>query len=149
MLDVALAFLWPDGMMNHTAQAAEVVRAPAADTFQLYPTANGAIGLVVLTDAQWDGLAVVVLLDIVAKEPQGVANEALEVFEHPVLGPIHQPNPVPRFADVEPRNLRPAPRLGEHTREILGEIGVSSSDLRAMELAGAALHADAMDEAVL
>ncbi|MDI1289685.1 MAG: CoA transferase, partial [bacterium] len=56
MLDVAISLLWPDGMMNHTAAEPEV-RMPAASlTYQLTPTADGHISLVVLKKAQWAGL---------------------------------------------------------------------------------------------
>jgi crotonobetainyl-CoA:carnitine CoA-transferase CaiB-like acyl-CoA transferase len=56
MLDVALAFLWPDAMMNHTALAPEQVLPPVARSFRVTPTADGFIALVTLTPAQWSGL---------------------------------------------------------------------------------------------
>ena len=55
--------------------------------------------------------------------PQIAANELIVESEHPVAGPMRQPRPAARF-DVTPPSLRlPAPRLGEHTAEILGELG--------------------------
>jgi len=56
MLDVALNFLWPDGMMNHTCLD-DVPQVPAvAGSFRLTPTADGHVSLVSLTDEQWRGL---------------------------------------------------------------------------------------------
>jgi crotonobetainyl-CoA:carnitine CoA-transferase CaiB-like acyl-CoA transferase len=56
MLDVALAFLWPDGMMNHTVVDPEQVLPPVHRSFKLTPTADGHVALVTLTAAQWSGL---------------------------------------------------------------------------------------------
>ena len=173
MLDVALNFLWPDGMMNNTAFSVTDPRPPAANTYRLTPTADGFISLMVLTDPQWKSLhtaldleppngrthaeilrearerllqlpttqavealtahdipcAPVVALDEVATHPQVVANEALRVYDHPVLGPIRQPVPMPRMPGMDPATLRPAPRLGEHSAEILRELGYTRHDI--------------------
>jgi crotonobetainyl-CoA:carnitine CoA-transferase CaiB-like acyl-CoA transferase len=56
MLDVALAFMWPDGMMNHTCLAPSEVLPPVSRSFKLTPTADGYVSLVTLTAAQWNGL---------------------------------------------------------------------------------------------
>ncbi len=56
MLDVALNFLWPDGMMRNTAATHEYDRPPAANTYRLTPCADGHISLMVLTDVQWAAL---------------------------------------------------------------------------------------------
>ena len=56
MLDVALAFLWPDGMMNHTVVDPERLLPPVARSFRTTPTADGAVVLVTLTSGQWSGL---------------------------------------------------------------------------------------------
>lgn len=54
MLDAALAFLWPDGMMNHTFLGDDVMRVPPFGTiYRLYETADGAITIGALTDDQW------------------------------------------------------------------------------------------------
>jgi crotonobetainyl-CoA:carnitine CoA-transferase CaiB-like acyl-CoA transferase len=56
MLDVALNFLWPDGMMNHTCLD-EVPEVPAvAGSFRLTKTADGFVSVVTLTDSQWQGM---------------------------------------------------------------------------------------------
>ena len=56
MLDVALAFVWPDGMMNHTCVEPDEVLPPVHRSFKLTPTADGHVSLVTLTAAQWKGL---------------------------------------------------------------------------------------------
>jgi crotonobetainyl-CoA:carnitine CoA-transferase CaiB-like acyl-CoA transferase len=80
--------------------------------------------------------APVVALDQLATQPQIVANDALHVFEHPVLGPIRQPVPMPRLEGMAIDGLRPAPRLGEHSREILAETGYSAEEADALIDAG-------------
>ena len=56
MLDVALAYLWPDGMMNNTVIDPEKVLPPVARSFRVTPTADGFVSLVTLTAAQWQSL---------------------------------------------------------------------------------------------
>jgi crotonobetainyl-CoA:carnitine CoA-transferase CaiB-like acyl-CoA transferase len=56
MLDVAVAFLWPDGMMDHTVLEPDNVLPPTSRSFRLTPTADGLVSLVTLTGAQWAGL---------------------------------------------------------------------------------------------
>ncbi|HUJ65096.1 MAG TPA: CoA transferase [Acidimicrobiales bacterium] len=176
MLDVALNFLWPDGMMNNTAFEVAYTRPPAANTYRLTKTADGHISLMVLTEDQWAALhpalnldppgertyperlrearerlagmqtadaiealtshdipcAPVLSLEEVPFHPQVVANEALEVFDHPVLGPIRQPVPVPRLEGMETKALRTAPKLGEHSVEILQECGYEPAEIEGL-----------------
>ena len=56
MLDVALAYLWPDGMMNHTVIEPDEVLPPVARSFRVTPTADGFVALVTLTADQWSAL---------------------------------------------------------------------------------------------
>jgi crotonobetainyl-CoA:carnitine CoA-transferase CaiB-like acyl-CoA transferase len=56
MLDVALAFLWPDGMMNHTLLEPEKVLPPVSRSFRLTPTADGFVSMVTLTSEQFQRL---------------------------------------------------------------------------------------------
>ncbi len=176
MLDVALNFLWPDGMMNNTALEVTDIRPPAANTYRLTQTADGHIALMVLTDDQWAALhpaldldppgertyperlrearerlshlptaeaiealtahdipcAPVLSLEEVPFHPQVIANEALEVFDHPVLGPIRQPVPAPRLEGMETKALRLAPILGEHTVQVLEECGYDPAEIEGL-----------------
>lgn len=63
MLDVALAFLWPDGMMNNTCLEDVKVLPPVSRSFRTTPTADGHVVLVTLTAKQWDGLVEAILTD--------------------------------------------------------------------------------------
>ncbi|HEV3187695.1 MAG TPA: CoA transferase [Acidimicrobiales bacterium] len=56
MLDVAVSLLWPDAMMDRTALKPELRRPAVALTFRLTPTADGFVSLIVIKQAQWDGL---------------------------------------------------------------------------------------------
>jgi crotonobetainyl-CoA:carnitine CoA-transferase CaiB-like acyl-CoA transferase len=56
MLDQALAFVWPDGMMNNTVIDPDEVLPPVSRSFRLTPTADGHVSLVTLTAAQWKNL---------------------------------------------------------------------------------------------
>ena len=188
MLDVALAFLWPDGMMNHTCVDPPEVLPPVSRSFRVTPTADGQVVLVTLTAAQWQGLvaaladddapeladtaarmaggaavmrqvrariaklptaevverlaaadvpcAPVLALDKVSSHPQVVATDAVQQVDHAVLGPIRQARPAPVFdgspSPVEPR----APRLGEHTDEVLAASGWSSDEIAHLRAAG-------------
>lgn len=56
MLDVALHFFWPDGMMNNTCLEAVDVQPPVARGFRLTKVADGYVSLVTVSDQQWEGL---------------------------------------------------------------------------------------------
>jgi len=56
MLDAALHFLWPDGMMNHTCLDPVDVLPPIASGFRLNETADGYVAMITVTDAQWTGM---------------------------------------------------------------------------------------------
>jgi crotonobetainyl-CoA:carnitine CoA-transferase CaiB-like acyl-CoA transferase len=63
MLDVAIAFLWPDGMMDHTVDEPSTMLPPTSRSFRVSPTADGHVVLVTLTAAQWSGLTSALLGD--------------------------------------------------------------------------------------
>ncbi len=56
MLDVALHFLWPDGMMNNTCASPTDVQPPISRGFRLTETADGHVSIITVTDRQWSGL---------------------------------------------------------------------------------------------
>jgi succinyl-CoA---D-citramalate CoA-transferase len=50
--------------------------------------------------------------------------------DDPVAGPMRHQAPFPRFAGETPAAPSGAPRLGQHTREVLAEaLGMSSEEL--------------------
>lgn len=68
--------------------------------------------------------------------------EALPIVEHPTAGPYREiPSPV-RMTATPPSVRRPAPRLGEHGREVLAEVGLGEVEIDALVAAGALRAAD-------
>jgi len=57
------------------------------------------------------------------EDPQIVHNEVFETIDHPVAGRLRQARPAPRFGRTPVAPAAPAPVSGQHTREILAEIG--------------------------
>ncbi len=61
-----------------------------------------------------------------------------QTHEHPSEGPIRSMAPLGTWSDTQPSIRRLAPRLGEHTREVLGEAGYDSSAIDRMLTGGSA-----------
>jgi crotonobetainyl-CoA:carnitine CoA-transferase CaiB-like acyl-CoA transferase len=72
----------------------------------------------------------------VADHPQITANELVVETEHPVAGRLRQARPAARFSATPPAHRRGAPRLGEHTRETLAEIGLAADEIEDLAAAG-------------
>jgi len=192
MLDAAIAFLWPDGMMNHTLLGDDVFRVPPIATiYRIYPTADGSITIAALTDDQWarscratdredliedprfrsifdrmthmqelreivtDIIATrttaewcalcekhdvphapILSLDEVPEHPQVRANGTLVETEHPTAGAMRQALPAARFDATPTQPDRPAPTNGEHTDQVLGELGYSREEITALRESG-------------
>ena len=171
MLDAAVSFLWPDGMMNLTMVDPTGDEQPdISKSFRLSTTKDGHVAFALVQPRLWTSLAEVVgiesfnaasmnaradvlravgrMLDAmttaeavaflteqnipvsevvalkdVADHPQVKANNIVDTFSHDSLGKVRQPNPVARFNDRRAGDMRSAPKLGEHTREVLAELG--------------------------
>jgi crotonobetainyl-CoA:carnitine CoA-transferase CaiB-like acyl-CoA transferase len=68
----------------------------------------------------------------VFEQEQLRVNELMQEYEQPQAGRVRQPRPPARF-DATPAQIhRPAPRLGEHNREILAEIGLGAAEIDAL-----------------
>lgn len=66
------------------------------------------------------------------EHPQVLANDLLLEDDHPVGGSMRAPRPVGDF-ETTPIELRQhAPALGEHTDEVLAELGISADDRKAL-----------------
>jgi crotonobetainyl-CoA:carnitine CoA-transferase CaiB-like acyl-CoA transferase len=77
----------------------------------------------------------------VMNNAQVINNELIELMEQPTLGMVRQARPAARFDGTPARIAGPAPRLGEHTDEILAEVGYADSEIEAMKSTKAAKSA--------
>ncbi len=72
--------------------------------------------------------------DEVADDPQVRHNRTVVELDHPVIGPYLAAAPAVRFGEVD---LSPAPLLGQHTDEVLAELGRTPDEVAALRAAGA------------
>jgi crotonobetainyl-CoA:carnitine CoA-transferase CaiB-like acyl-CoA transferase len=188
MLEAAVAWLWPDGMMNRTCLEPDVRGLPdVATSFRLTRTADGHVAVALLTTEQWRGVVVltgrddlledaefatvagrtrlggpvlrefgrrvaamptaevvaalhelgvpcapVVALDDLADHPQLRESDIVWEATHPQLGRMRMPKPVPSWDGVDEggrRSLRLPPATGEHTDEVLRDLGCSADEI--------------------
>lgn len=57
------------------------------------------------------------------------ANDSIVRTEYPGFGEVRQAKPAAQFAETPSEIRGPAPRLGEHSRQILADIGYSAEDV--------------------
>ena len=72
----------------------------------------------------------------VASQEQVVANESLVEFEHPTAGRVRQPRPPARFARTPADPAWGAPTIGQHTDEILGQLGLTAAQIAEARASG-------------
>lgn len=70
------------------------------------------------------------------EHPQVVANGVVVETEHPQAGRLRQARPAARFSVTPVSYQRGGPKLGEHTEEILAEIGYSDAEIAALRAEG-------------
>ena len=191
MLDATVAWMWPDGMINHTLVGAGASAPLSMDAYDsAFATKDSHIVAFAASDDEWRGLtraldrpalaedprfktlaeraanfpalfdlmheafgertsadwlarldaeqvpcAAVQSVEDLFTDPQIAINELIATGEHPAAGAIRQPRAAARFASHALGEGRPAPMLGEHTEEVLQELGVE--DLEALRRRGA------------
>ena len=180
MLDATVAWMWPDGMINHTLVGAGASAPLSMDAYDsAFATKDGHIVAFAASDDEWRGLtraldrpalaedprfktlaeraanfpalfdlmheafrertsaewlarldaeqvpcAAVQSVEDLFTDPQIAINELIVAGEHPAAGATRQPRAAARFASHALGEGRPAPMLGEHTEELLRELGV-------------------------
>ncbi len=68
-------------------------------------------------------------VDDLIDDPHIRAVDMIRELEHPTEGRVHSPAPVGSYSRTPPDIHRHAPRLGEHTREVLAEAGYSATEI--------------------
>jgi crotonobetainyl-CoA:carnitine CoA-transferase CaiB-like acyl-CoA transferase len=68
----------------------------------------------------------------IVKNEQVVARGIITELDQPGVGRIRQPKPAAQFAVNQSAIKGPAPRIGEHSREVLRELGYSDAEIERM-----------------
>jgi crotonobetainyl-CoA:carnitine CoA-transferase CaiB-like acyl-CoA transferase len=76
-----------------------------------------------------------------AAHPQTAAREMVVELEHPRAGRTRALGLPIKLSASPGKVTRPAPLLGQHTREVLAEFGFSSAEIEGLVAAGAAVGA--------
>jgi crotonobetainyl-CoA:carnitine CoA-transferase CaiB-like acyl-CoA transferase len=69
----------------------------------------------------------------VIRHPQVEALGLVVETDHPAAGRLRQTRAAARFSRTSPEIRRGAPRLGEHTQEVLAELGYSAAEIDTLE----------------
>ena len=76
-------------------------------------------------------------IDAALVHPQVEAREMVVTTEHPTAGTLRMTGSPIKLSQYKATVRRPPPTLGEHTDEVLSELGYSAADIAAMRDAGA------------
>ena len=185
MLDVMIAYLWPEAMMQYTVVGQETSAAdPNARPDLIFQTLDGYMTVGTISDSEWQGfcraaekpglsederfgtpgaraanaaerirlmgeilagrttadwLARLDAADVpcapvlrrgeVMSNEQVVARGLISEFDHPGIGRVRQAKPAAEFSATPTRPPSPAPRIGEHGRQILTELGYPDAEI--------------------
>ncbi|MBW2229381.1 MAG: CoA transferase [Deltaproteobacteria bacterium] len=88
-------------------------------------------------DAEDVPCAPVLTRDDVHLHPQVQANGIIVEDEHPVVGRVRQARPPERMDGTPSAITRPAPTIGQHTEEVLVELGLTSAEISKLRELGA------------
>lgn len=152
MLDTAVYFNWPELMWNYAFKGQGVQYAgDLADVCGISETADGAIvsGYLGADCRQYATDELMELLAYneipagrvntraqVVNDPQVQASQVLRDIEHPRGGAMRQPRSPLRFANTPDMPLQPSADLGDHTVEVLSDLGLSLDDMQALARQG-------------
>ena len=119
----------PAGRMLHAGERLSATQ----EVLQTAPSAHWLARL----EAEDVPCAPVLDRDTLLEHPQVLENQIVVESEHPVGGTMRQARPPERFSLTPSEIRRHAPTLGEHTDEILGELGAEPAELLALRKKGA------------
>ena len=152
MLDAAVYFNWPELMWNYSFKGQGVQHAgDLADVCGISETADGAVVSGYL-GADCSQYATDELMELLAyneipagrvntraqviDDPQVQATGILQNIEHPRGGPMRQPRSAVRFSRSSEPRLQASADLGEHTVEILGDLGLTLEQMQELARQG-------------
>lgn len=92
------------------------------------------------TTAEWEELLLRIdvphtafaKLTEIGEQPHLKAVDLFQVFEHPTEGQLRQARPPTKFSDDPTSIHRMPPRLGEHSREVLRDVGFDDGEIDAL-----------------
>ena len=75
--------------------------------------------------------------DAVIADPQVQHNDSFDLYEHPAAGSVRVLKHPVSYDGIRPGVRTAPPELGEHTRDVLADLGYTSDDIDALREAGA------------
>jgi crotonobetainyl-CoA:carnitine CoA-transferase CaiB-like acyl-CoA transferase len=87
-------------------------------------------------------------LESIFDDPHLVATEFFEVEEHPTEGRLRAMREPTEWSETQPSPVRHAPVLGEHTTQIMAELGYSAAEIKTLLDEGAIIAADTLIDEV-
>lgn len=153
MIDAGIYFNWPDLMWNYSFKGEGVqYSGELADMYEINQANDGAI-VTHRLGADCSNYSTDELIALLAKneipvarantraevieDPQVKALGILEDINHPRGGPMIQPRPPVRFGVSVNQNKTTSPEVGQHTVEILSELGLTIDEMQELARQGA------------